>query len=565
LKLASRKTVMSIPLIALVLLLLFCNFVVDVRASEEPSLVEVLHNLGFTNIVETDVETFPVGTYNITLYAEFADFYNENELSYYEVNTAAYTLIYAGPDGGYGYISPPLARTFTPLSQFGISLFTPEGHRYFTEQNRNPDGQNHSKVYRNLDDPNMFLVGIENLYAAGDRDYQDMIFSLQPQHYLDVVSPYSTPSGEGWYYNGTTAHASLAEELVDHGNGTRRIFVDWSGDASGIDYSKSEPICMDRNKTAIANWRTQYQFTLRTSGLGVEVTKVYNGTRVLGTATDAAPFTGWFGQGDIIQLDIDSPIIGVSTRHVFTEWTGDASGSGRPFPITMDSPKDVTVHYGTQYEVTFMQTGLDSSATGTVVYVDSAPKTYGDLPYSFWVDYGTVVAYSYNSMISSSVVGKRFALVDVTGPASPITVTSPVVVIGNYKTQYLLTVLTFPSGLSPQPTRNPEGEAGPANGWWYDASTSVILTAQSVRGFIFDYWDVDGYSQGAGVNPITVDMNSSKTATAHYTVPPLGGYSASLTRQVPKISFECYTTLLMILSFAIILIQRRRKIGHFDD
>ncbi|MGB9676506.1 MAG: InlB B-repeat-containing protein, partial [Candidatus Bathyarchaeales archaeon] len=33
----------------------------------------------------------------------------------------------------------------------------------------------------------------------------------------------------------------------------------------------------------------------------------------------------------------------------------------------------------------------------------------------------------------------------------------------------------------------------------------------------FSYWDIDGASQGSGVNPIAVIMNSPKTATAHYT------------------------------------------------
>jgi hypothetical protein len=78
-------------------------------------------------------------------------------------------------------------------------------------------------------------------------------------------------------------------------------------------------------------------------------------------------------------------------------------------------------------------------------------------------------------------------------------------------------VLTDPSGLSPQPTRNPLGEAGPANGWWYDTATSVQLTAQTVTGFTFSYWDIDSVSQGTGVNPISVEMSASHTVAAHYT------------------------------------------------
>jgi hypothetical protein len=93
----------------------------------------------------------------------------------------------------------------------------------------------------------------------------------------------------------------------------------------------------------------------------------------------------------------------------------------------------------------------------------------------------------------------------------------------NWKVQYLLIVLTDPSGLSPQPTRNPAGEPGLTNGWWYDASTGVALTAQSVTNYAFDRWDVDGGYQAGGVNPITVTVSASHTTVAHYEVlaPPL--------------------------------------------
>ncbi|MGC9345569.1 MAG: PKD domain-containing protein, partial [Candidatus Bathyarchaeales archaeon] len=44
----------------------------------------------------------------------------------------------------------------------------------------------------------------------------------------------------------------------------------------------------------------------------------------------------------------------------------------------------------------------------------------------------------------------------------------------------------------------------------------VTLTAPTVPNYQFNYWDVDGTSQGVGVNPITVHMNAPRTAIAHY-------------------------------------------------
>lgn len=171
----NRLTLFTVMLVAI--FLSFSYYVVPVRATE-PSLNEVFNHLGFTNVAETTVETFPAGIYNITLYAEFAGYCDENELSYYKVDTDTFDLIFTGPDGGSGYPSPPLTRIFTANYQFGLSMLSPGPHRYYTETSKNPDNEKHAKVFINLDDPKMFLIGFENLYAAGDRDYNDMVFSL---------------------------------------------------------------------------------------------------------------------------------------------------------------------------------------------------------------------------------------------------------------------------------------------------------------------------------------------------------------------------------------------------
>jgi len=79
------------------------------------------------------------------------------------------------------------------------------------------------------------------------------------QFYLGVGSPYGDPKGEGWYDEGSTATFSVTAEL-DHGNGTKRIFVGWSGDSA--ESSSSATILMDAPHAVTANWRTE------TTGLG---------------------------------------------------------------------------------------------------------------------------------------------------------------------------------------------------------------------------------------------------------------------------------------------------------
>ncbi|MHC3130142.1 MAG: DUF4114 domain-containing protein [Candidatus Bathyarchaeota archaeon] len=166
-----------------------------VAIASEPSLPSILNDLGFTKIVLTDTETFSSGMYNITLYAEFACYHSQNELSYYAVETSDFQTIFTGPEGGNGYLTPPISKSFESDSQFGLSMLSPGPHRYFTETYLNPDcpPEQHSEVYRNLDSPGMFLIGFENLFGGGDRDYNDMIFSIVPVGHIEIVSVTRTP------------------------------------------------------------------------------------------------------------------------------------------------------------------------------------------------------------------------------------------------------------------------------------------------------------------------------------------------------------------------------------
>ena len=106
------------------------------------------------------------------------------------------------------------------------------------------------------------------------------------EYYLTVLSPFGTVGGEGWYPSGSTAYATLDTGIVDHGNGTRRVFTNWSGDASGNNYAQSDPITMDGPKTAVANWKTQYYLTVRTDPPGITI----------------IPGEGWYDSSQSVQL-----------------------------------------------------------------------------------------------------------------------------------------------------------------------------------------------------------------------------------------------------------------------
>jgi PKD repeat protein len=337
----------------------------------------------------------------------------------------------------------------------------------------------------------------------------------------------------------------------------------WSS-TTGLSSAQSGYIIVSTSGSIIGHYDTRYTVTFAQTGLSSDaagtIVTVDGSSKTFGVL----PYMKWVDSGSLVNYAYTS-IVSSSTpgkRYRLNSVTGPTS------PINVASAVTATGNYVTQYSVTFTQTGLDSSATGTVATVDSGGKTFSDLPHVIWVDNSSSVSYSYSSTVSSTTAGKRFKLINVIGPPSTIFVTSPVTVTGNYKTQYRFNVPTAPLGLSPEPTRNPPGEPG---SWWYDSSTSVVLTAQPITGYTFQYWDVDGTSQGNGVNPITVHMNAPHTATAHYQVaapppPSVGGYATPIDSNpssVPLVDFAHVLTAMIIAAAIVIadVLTKHRILG----
>jgi uncharacterized repeat protein (TIGR02543 family) len=361
-------------------------------------------------------------------------------------------------------------------------------------------------------------TGLSNLQSGSITvtTYGSIVGCYKTQYYLTVTSAYGTPGGQGWYDSGSPASATVTPLVVSGPSGTQYVFTHWSGDASGTT-SPSDPITMDGPKTATANWKTQYYLTLDTNPPGV-----------------ASPSgSGWYDAGTNATVSTTAfvDIAPGSSRYRFNGWTTTnvaeiADPLRSPTNVLMDEAKTVTANYAVQYLVTFSQSGVGSDFTGTVVTVDTRDYNVTSLPANatFWWDKDSVHNFAFQSPLTVNPNTKQYVWTSTSGlttlQSGSITVSASGSVTGNYNTQYVLTVLTNPLGLSPQPSRNPLGQAGPANGWWYDASTGVTLTAQSVPGYAFNYWDVDGTSQGNGVNPITVNMNGPHTAKANYTGSP---------------------------------------------
>ena len=334
-----------------------------------------------------------------------------------------------------------------------------------------------------------YVVTLNVTDSEGRWDTETRIITVVPKRYYLTVKTdppgVTTIPGENWYSEDTQVNLN-APDPVQVSAGVRYKFLCWDVDGTQVD-GNPITVVMDANHTATAHYRLEYYLTVLSP---------------FGTVGGE----GWYPSGATAYAWLNTGMVdhGNGTRRVFTNWSGDVSGNNyaQSNPITMNSPKTAIANWKTQYAVTFVQTG--SEVAPTVAYTADTDPTE-TVPFTVWVLAGSQLTYTYQDIVPGAAPGVRYILTGV-NPPSPQTVNAPLTISASYKTQYYLTVRTNPPGITTIP-----GEG------WYDSSQSVQLTAPTVSGYAFQYWEVDGLSQGTGVATITVVMNAPHTATAHYT------------------------------------------------
>lgn len=215
---------------------------------------------------------------------------------------------------------------------------------------------------------------------------------------------------------------------------------------------------------------------------------------------DALPKTFTWVIGSEHTFEYHSPlVVDAGKRYVWTQTSGLSTAQSGTITVPSGGGT-VTGYYKTQYYLTVI-------------------SPYGTPGGEGWYDKDATAYATVTPLTVSGPAGFQYVFTHwggdasgTTSPSNPITMDAPKTAIANWKTRYYLTVRTDPPGIVTIP-----GEG------WYDASFGVSLTAPSVSGYVFQYWDVDGVSQGVDVKTIIVPMGTPHTATAHYKAIPVGG------------------------------------------
>ena len=454
----------------------------------------------------------------------------------------------------------------------------------------------------------------------------NITWNWKTQYYLSVSSVYGVTGGQGWYDSGGTSFATVTPLTVAGPSGTQYVFTQWSGGASGTT-SPSNAIAMNGPKTANANWKTQYYLTVVTNPSGVDSPSGAgwydpgtNATISTDAFVDIVPgssryrFNGWTTP-DMTEIsdptrsptNVSMDAAKTVTANYVAQYkvTFDQTGVGSDFTTTIvtidlvnynrtqlsvtfwldnatshdfafQSPLVVTVS-GKQYVWT-STAGMSTSQSGTLTvyssgsvtgnyktqyYFASSSPYNSPTPANGWFDDGASITASVASSVPGPTgtqytctgwTGTGIVPGSGTGSSVSFTIAQSTSIAWDWKTQYYLMIRTDPAGIS-----------FPSGSGWYDESASVTITAPTVPGYTFQYWDVDGASQGTGVPTITVPMGPPHTAIAHYqgspSPPPstVGGYSISLAKRPPLSYFGVYAALIVASVLTLAIRKRKRK------
>jgi M6 family metalloprotease-like protein len=182
------------------------------------------------------------------------------------------------------------------------------------------------------------------------------------QYYLSVSSNYGATVGGGWYDANSLAAFSV-QETNETGENTRKYFIGWTGDTSSNQVSGS--ITMDSPKTVSATWRIEYFLSVISS---------------YGDPTGE----GWYDSGNVANVSVRSIVdCNNGTRHVFIDWTRDASTTSPAVSIAMEGPKRVVAEWKTQYKLTLSSSGLPDGVplnitVNSVVINETTPFSFSD-------------------------------------------------------------------------------------------------------------------------------------------------------------------------------------------
>jgi hypothetical protein len=178
----------------------------------------------------------------------------------------------------------------------------------------------------------------------------------QLQHRVSFTTT-GLPLGTSWQVTVQgVQHATTFEDWFDAGSTVSFSFPSGSTSSTTVISLKgvtpSSPVTVVGPVNVVASYSAVHKVTVATKGLGTEVTNVQIDGALVGTATDAAPFSMWWSNGPF-SLGLDDPVHGSTGTEYYLDALTPPPGaylnggySGNALYMTMYEIVDRAVHFG---------------------------------------------------------------------------------------------------------------------------------------------------------------------------------------------------------------------------
>ncbi len=368
---------------------------------------------------------------------------------------------------------------------------TPEGEGWYEKEttaqisvnkyiDSDPNDQTRKTFYQWKGD----YAGTDTLVSITMNKPKTITASWKEQYYVDVISPWGTTYGQGWYTENTTA-AIRVSTPVNIDSTQRYGFSKWVGIGENS-YSGNllTPSIIVKNpiiETAV--WHKEYY--IKTS-----VNPEWGGT------VKFSPQGNWHKENTYTTV---TAVPDTANNYIFASWSGDLISTDNPDTFYVDKPENITANFNTTEK-----TLIATEPSGLPITVDGI--NYVSPKYFNW---------SYGTTHSISVPGKYKPNNDVQYLFQHWTDqgdTTRTISVGDrnmykavFNTQYFLHTQTNPSD---------GGSISPSvPGSWFNKGVTITINATPEEGYAFSQWSG---SINTTNNPVATIMDKAKSVIAHF-------------------------------------------------
>ncbi len=294
---------------------------------------------------------------------------------------------------------------------------------------------------------------------------------------LQLIVGLSSNPAFGGIITGAGSYTAGANVTVTATPNSGYTFTNWTEGLNTVSTDSIYAFQLDAGRNLVANF----------TAIAAD-TYTLNVTAVNGTVLKV-PFKTTYKSGEIVVLTPTA-----ATGYTFTGWTGDATGSQNPLPVTMNENKNITANFTTISGETF--TLNVTAANGTVAKVPVKPAYIS----------GEIVVLTPTAATGYTFTGWTG---DATGSQNPLSVTMNANknITANFTENLPNTFTLNVVANNGSVLKDPDLMA-------YNNGDIVLLTATPNSGFTFTGWSGDA---NGSQNPLSVTMNDNKNITANFT------------------------------------------------